>query len=157
MTMSASLEALLRLQEGWQEPHALPEQTEVVATEILQAFRDQAAAVLKAVYAASVSAQDQETPTAKFAGYLSSLEAHFGSDGVRRVAVFHGLSGSTLSESGFVTHADFPGRFALFGDRGFWMKTMLPAYPQLESFSSPQSPVVVSHTPVDPQIESEAQ
>lgn len=132
--MTLNLEALLRLQQGWQEPAPLPVQTEGIPLETLHMYRDQAALVLAEVYSVSEETSDGETPAAKLAKYLDSLQAHFGNS-VRQVAAFHGLSGSTLDTDESVTHADFPDGFAFFGTRGFWETIMLPAYPALASFS----------------------
>lgn len=155
--MSDGIEALLRLQKGWKESEALPEQKHPVLFRQKRLFRSMAAAVLREVYDGFMTASDEVLPTQVLEDYIRSVQAHFGTENCRRVAIFHGLTGSTYREdrAGFITHLDFPGAFSLFGVGGFWdrMRGFNSALPS----SSPEPQASVSHTPASPQTESEAQ
>lgn len=155
--MAADVEALMRLQKGWKEPEPLPEPEHPALFSQKRLFRDMAAQVLREVHADLVSASDSIPLTTALGEYMSSVQGHFGAHNCQRVAVFHGLSGSTYQkdQQGLITRLDFPVPFNLFGRGGFWnrargLNSELPS-------SSPELQEDVSRTPAFLQTESEAQ
>lgn len=155
--MAIDVEALMRLQQGWKEPEPLPKPEHPALFSQKRLFRDMAAQVLRETHADLASVSDGIPLTTVLHGYMESVQGHFGAKNCQRVAVFHGLSGSTYQEDqqGLVTNLDFPAPFNLFGQGGFWDKRKginsgLPS-------SSPEPQASVSHTLASPQIESEAQ
>ncbi|MEK9159500.1 MAG: hypothetical protein AAB383_02095 [Patescibacteria group bacterium] len=155
--MEVDIEALFRLQKGWVEPNALPEQDHSVLFSQKRLFSSMAAFVLSEVRAGILSASDEIPTSQALAQYLNSVQAHFTLENCLKVAAFHGLVGSTYKtpkDMDIITHLDFPAPFAVFGSAGFWNRVqgIKP-----EASSSLESPANVSQTLAFPQTESATQ
>ncbi len=155
--MADDIEDLLRLQKGWKKPEPLPEPKFSVLFSQKRLFRDRAAQVLHEAHLGLASASDEIPPTQALADYLRVLETRFGLENCLHVSTFHGLSGSHIPREDIqrlITHLDFPGSFALFGQGGFW--TRARAF-NSEPSASPEPKADVSQISASPPEGFEAQ
>lgn len=126
--ISPGLEELLARQAGARTLEVLEPEEEERVTVLAGAYRDQAAAVLSLVYDSSMSVPEEVPVSQVLSTYLNNVQAQFGCGACQSVAVFHGLSGSTLDPAQPLSRLDFPGIFALFGPQGFVDRTFGPEH-----------------------------